>query len=244
MGDYATKDENGKWKASDGKEYKTRSGAWKWSKKLEEKSKPIETENKIESETESEELPGSYDDSKPSIEFSEPDWIIEDLSDESSTEFVPGILKKIKPVSERRGKRSKKEIEADRQTNTAILKVGYKSGDHLLTRYRRMMLEDSKAEAISHTEADYDWITTITNEALEHNGFNIGAAIGPNQIAILANGYWFGSPIYKINKESEKSPFKGALGGRVGRLLEKVPFIGKRIKRSRNPRPVDNTSEK
>jgi len=41
MGDYATKNENGKWIASDGKEYKTRSGAWKWSKKLEEKSHPI-----------------------------------------------------------------------------------------------------------------------------------------------------------------------------------------------------------
>ena len=39
MGEYATKttdeDGNTKWKATDGKTYSTRSGAWKWSKRLE-----------------------------------------------------------------------------------------------------------------------------------------------------------------------------------------------------------------
>jgi len=234
MGEYATKDDDDKWIASDGKKYKTRSGAWKWSKKLEEKSNPppVETESISESEIDD----PSNDDNTPNYNYSEPDWIIDDIDGSSDNqEFVPGILKRIKPASERRGKRSKKEIEADQQTNGAILKVAYKSGDHLLTRYKRMMLDDKNAEAVTHSEEDYDWITTITNEALEHNGFNIGAAIGPNQIAILANGYWFSAPVYKINKESSKSPFKGALGGRMGRILEKVPFIGKRIKRSRNP---------
>ena len=40
MGEYATKttDEEGKtkWQATDGKTYSTRSGAWKWSKRLEQ----------------------------------------------------------------------------------------------------------------------------------------------------------------------------------------------------------------
>ena len=114
MGEYATKDDDNKWIASDGKKYKTRSGAWKWSKKLEEKSNPapVKTESISESKIDD---PGN-DDNTPNYNYSEPDWIIDDIDGSSDNqEFVPGILKRIKPVSERRGKRSKKEIEADIQ---------------------------------------------------------------------------------------------------------------------------------
>ena len=38
--------------------------------------------------------------------------------------------------------------------NKSILTVGYRTGDHLMTGYRRAMLEDTKARAITHSDSD------------------------------------------------------------------------------------------
>ena len=54
--------------------------------------------------------------------------------------------------------------------------------------------------------------------------------VGTGTIAVVANAHWFGVPLYKIHQESEKSPFKGKLGGAFGRFLRRLPIIGKRIK--------------
>ena len=50
---------------------------------------------------------------------------------------------------------------------------------------------------------------------------------------MVANGIWFGTPLVRIQKESKKSPFQGRIGGFFGRTIERVPFIGKRIKERR-----------
>jgi len=240
MGKYATKGSNDEgeevWLANDGKEYKTRAGAWKRSKTLEEKE-AVETESngfvveepKVEPTVEPEVVVD---------ETATPDtsWVTYDDYDiEDTAEVIPSPLKKIRPASRSRGKMTKKEIEAARATNTAILKIGYRTGDYALTKYRRMMLEDPEATAIVHTETDYDWISNITEEALADNGISIGMAVGPTQVAVVANGYWFGAPIVRINAESDKSPFKGVTGGRIGRLVERLPIIGKWVKSRRQP---------
>jgi len=54
--------------------------------------------------------------------------------------------------------------------------------------------------------------------------------IGTSTIAVVANAHWFGVPLYKIHQESEKSPFKGRVGGAFGRFLKRMPIIGKRLK--------------
>jgi hypothetical protein len=240
MGKYATKgtsDEGHEvWLANDGKEYKTRAGAWKRSKTLEEKE-AVEAESNgfVVEEPPVEPMV------EPEVvvdETASPDtsWVTYDDYDiEDTAEVIPSPLKKIRPASRSRGKMSKKEIEAARATNTAILKIGYRTGDYGLTKYRRMMLEDPEATPIVHTETDYDWISNITEEALADNGISIGMAVGPTQVALVANGYWFGAPIVRINAESDKSPFKGATGGRIGRLLERMPVVGKWIKNRRQP---------
>ena len=240
MGKYATKgtseDGNEIWLANDGKEYKTRAGAWKRSKTLEEKEAVEAESNGFVAEE-----PTGEATVEPEVvveEAASPDtaWVTYDDYDiEDTAEVIPSPLKKIRPASKPRGKMSKKEIEAARATNTAILKIGYRTGDYALTKYRRMMLEDPEATAIVHTETDYDWISNITEEALADNGISIGMAVGPTQVAVVANGYWFGAPIVRINAESDKSPFKGATGGRIGRLLERMPIIGKMIKNRRQP---------
>jgi hypothetical protein len=71
---------------------------------------------------------------------------------------------------------------------------------------------------------------------------SVGEVIGTTQIAVVANIYFFGAPIAKIHAEADKSPFKGNMGGRVGRFLERVPFIGPRLKARKEARyaPMQN----
>ena len=220
MGKYSTKtkDEDGKdaWLSSDGRLFQTRAGAWKHSKSLDE---PVEEPSPQVEPVE--------------VMDDEPDplsWAQVDFSGdtEDATETIPTVFKRITPAHSGE-KKTKRELEAERKTNMAVLKIGYRTGDALMTRYKRGMMEDPKADPIKHTEQDYDWISGVSNAALEENGISIGAAIGTTQIAVIANGYWFGAPIAKIHKESDKSPFKGRAGGAIGRFMERLPIIGKRI---------------
>ena len=213
--------EDGKrWLSTDGKEYKSRSGAWKRSKKL------LEEVEEVEEVTESDPISEDQDDT--------PIWATYDYGDivdeVSPTETVPTILKTIKPAATTKAKLSKKEIEAKKSMNKSILTVGYRTGDHLMTHYRRAMLEDPKATPITHSDSDYDWISNVTNEALEDSNIIVSDMIGTGTIAVAANAHWFGVPLYKIHQESEKSPFKGRVGGAFGRFLRRLPIIGKRLK--------------
>ena len=211
--------EDGKrWLSTDGKEYKSRSGAWKRSKKLLEKEEEPEVEEvKIDEVQDETPIWATYD--------------YGDIVDEvSPTETVPTILKTIKPAAVAKGKLTKKEMAAKKSMNKSILTVGYRTSDHLMTHYRRAMLEDPKATAITHSDSDYNWISEVTNEALEDSGVIVSDMVGTSTIAVVANAHWFGVPLYKIHKESEKSPFKGRVGGAFGRFLRRLPIIGKRIK--------------
>ena len=224
MGKYSTKtkDEDGKdaWLSSDGRLFQTRAGACKHSKSLDEPvDEPTPQADPVE------------------VTDDEPDplsWAQVDFSGdtEDATETIPTVFKRITPAHSGE-KKTKRELEAERKTNMAVLKIGYRTGDALMTRYKRGMMEDPKADPIKHTEQDYDWISGVSNAALEENGISIGAAIGTTQIAVIANGYWFGAPIAKIHKESDKSPFKGRAGGAIGRFMERLPIIGKRIRARR-----------
>tara|TARA_R100001224_G_scaffold63092_1_gene37748 strand:+ start:794 stop:1513 length:720 start_codon:yes stop_codon:yes gene_type:complete len=210
--------EDGKrWLSTDGKEYKSRSGAWKRSKKLLEEKEEPKVEEPIEEIQDDTPIWSTYD--------------YGDIVDEvSPTETVPTILKTIKPAAVAKGKLSKKEMAAKKSMNKSILTVGYRTGDHMMTHYRRAMLEDPKATAITHSDSDYNWISEVTNEALEDSGVSVSDMVGTGTIAVVANAHWFGVPLYKIHQESEKSPFKGRVGGAFGRFLRRLPIIGKRIK--------------
>ena len=209
--------EDGKrWLSTDGKEYKSRSGAWKRSKKLQDKIDEPEVKP-VEEAKDDTPIWASYD--------------YGDVVDEiSPTETVPTILKTIKPAAVAKGKLSKKEMEARKSMNKSILTVGYRTTDHLMTGYRRAMLEDPKATPITHSDSDYNWISEVTNEALEDSGVSVSDMVGTGTIAAVANIHWFGVPLYKIHQESEKSPFKGRIGGALGRFARRLPIIGKRLK--------------
>ena len=229
MADYSSKfereDGSVGFRASDGSEFDTRPAAYRHSKGLEQEAPDAVADS---------EPPAEPDDAWTSFDFG---------SDTIPTETVPALLKRVTPAGDPGRKKSKRELKAERQTNSAILGIVYRSGDHLLTGYRRVMLEDPGAEPITHSDEDYVWISGVTNAALEDNGFSIGSAIGTTHIAILANSWWFGSPLYRIHQESEKSPFKGRVGGTVRRFLERLPVIGPRLRRRATAPPPPELEE-
>lgn len=235
MGEYATKieDEEGKtrWAATDGKTYATRSGAWKWSKRLEKEQEASDIAPAPEATEEVDSTPSQPPPPEPSKDY---EWASFDFSDEGDypTETVPAVLKRIKPATGVGTKKTKKQIEAETQTSMALLGVGYRSADVLLTKYKRAVLQDKEAEAIVHSDEDIDWISGITNDALLHSDIHIANAFNPVQIAAGANLYWFGKPLYVIQSQAKRSPFKGAMSG-IGRFIEYVPFVGKRIRAKR-----------
>ena len=215
------------WISNDGREYKSKSGMWKRNKKLESEGSPPKP-NPTEEATKVEQAQGEDSPSEPEV-----NWIDMDFGDSPITEVVPAPLKKIRPRGGTGGKPTKKQLEAERQMSVGILVTGYKTGDYLMSRYKRAVLDDEKADAIVHTEEDYEWISGVSQDALEAQGMNLASAIGPGGLAVIANGVWFGTPLMRIQKESKKSPFQGRIGGAVGRLVERIPFIGKRIKERR-----------
>ena len=237
MGEYATKkEEKGKttWVATDGKEYKTRSGAWKWSKRLEVEKADIPSKSTTPEPQEATEVKSEPVDTTPSPPEPSVEWTSFDFQNEDGypTEFVPGVLKRITPASGPQTKKTKKQVEAEQQTSLALLGVGYRSADVLLTKYKRAVLQDKEAEAIVHSDEDIDWISGITNDALVHSDIHLANALSPVQIAAGANLYWFGKPLYVIQAQARRNPFKGAMSG-VGRFIEYIPFVGRRIRARR-----------
>ena len=211
------------WIANDGREYKSKSGMWKRNKKLEEEREDATPPEPKEAKKEGSEQGDPP--SEPKIE-----WAEMDFGDEPITEVVPAPLKRIKPRGATSGKPTKKQLEAERQMNEGILVTGYKTTDWMMTRYKRGVLDDPNAEAIVHAEEDYEWIAGVSQDALEAQGLNLAGAIGPGGLAIVANSVWFATPLMRIQKEANKSPFQGRVGGAIGRFVERIPIIGKRIK--------------
>ena len=225
MGKYTTKktDEEGNvfWESTDGSSHKTRKSAWEHSKTL-----LGESESEVKTETVSE--------PEITVEDESPQWASFDFgaTDGEVVEVIPSTLKKIRGNQPEGRKKTKRQLEIERQNNLALLTMGYRTTDHLMTRYRRALLEDPQAEAIKHTQEDYVWISEITDAALQDNGISIQTMVSPTMYAGIANVYWFGTPLTRIHQEAEKSPFKGRFAG-AGRMLEKIPLIGKRLKKRR-----------
>ena len=225
MGKYTTKktDEEGNvfWESTDGSSHKTRKSAWEHSKTLLD-----ESESEVKTETVSE--------PEITVEDESPQWASFDFgaTDGEVVEVIPSTLKKIRGNQPEGRKKTKRQLEIERQNNLALLTMGYRTGDHLMTRYRRALLEDPQAEAIKHTQEDYVWISEITDAALQDNGISIQTMVSPTMYAGIANVYWFGTPLTRIHQEAEKSPFKGRFAG-AGRMLERIPLIGKRLKKRR-----------
>ena len=213
------------YQAIDGSTHKTRSGAYKRSTRVKEAAEPSPEPEPTKDDTEPVEQEPVSD---------EPSWAQVDWGDADAVEVVPAVLKKIKPMPAGQSKKlSKKQLEAQRSVNLAVFKILYRAGDHGLTTWKRSVLRDPDAEAIRHSDNDYEWISDITNEALMEQGVSIGSVAGPGMVALAANGYWFGKPVLDTRREAQKRGIKGRILPRLTRSIEWVPFLGTRLKRRR-----------
>lgn len=228
-----TDDEGNTWyEAIDGKRYKTRSGAWKRTQKLrlqgDVTETPLNTPNETESETEFETESKTEDEP----DFDTPEWAQFDMGDlPEGVQVIPSALKKVRrPVGKPSKKKSKAELKQEKLTNQSILKVGYRTGDYLMTKYARAVCVDDEM-LITHTEADYEWISGITYDFLDDRGVNLAIIIGPGMMAAAANSYWFGKPLMEIRKKAEKS-LLGSAGKKLGGLKKwfRIPFFGRKKK--------------
>tara|TARA_Y100000004_G_scaffold189665_1_gene245653 strand:- start:240 stop:962 length:723 start_codon:yes stop_codon:yes gene_type:complete len=211
------------YQAIDGSTHKTRSGAYKRSTRVKEAEEPKPEVEQVD------EVP-TYQDETPD----EPAWAQVDWGDADAVEVVPAVLKKIKPMPANQSKKlTKKQLEAQRSVNLAVFKILYRAGDHGLTTWKRSVLRDPDAEAIRHSDNDYEWISDITNEALMEQGVSIGSVAGPGMVALAANGYWFGKPVLDTRREAQKRGIKGRILPRLTRSIEWVPILGTRLKRRR-----------
>lgn len=224
-------DEDGQtwFEAIDGKRYKTRSGAWKRTQKLRSQGDVVEETLSMPSESETESEPVATEENP---DFDGPEWASFDMGDlPEGVQVIPSALKKVRRAGVKSGKkRSKAEIEQEKQTNHSILKMGYRTGDFLMTKYGRATLVDPEY-IVTHTEDDYNWISGITYAFLEDRGVNLAVVIGPGAMAGIANAYWFGKPIAEINKKADKSPLRAA-AKKVGGMRKwfKLPRLFRRKK--------------
>ena len=213
MSDNETKkvqDEEGNtwFEAIDGKRYKTRSGAWKRTQKLRAEGEVPETPLEMPNDD-----PPVATEENP--DFDGPEWAQFDMGDlPEGVQVIPAALKKVRRHGVKGRKRTKTEIEQEKQTNHSILKMGYRTGDFLMTRYARAVCVDEEI-LITHAEQDYEWISSITYAFLEDRGVNLAVVIGPGTMAAVANAYWFGKPLSEIQRKATKSPLRAA-GKRIG----------------------------
>lgn len=130
--------------------------------------------------------------------------------------------------------KSKQEIANMAKTNQAMLKMLYKSADTVASKYR-VAITDDEDMIITHSEADYNWISGMSNAYLMEKGFDINSYIGTGKAAIICNGWWFGSIGATLHNDAKKLDKKLGLirkplsWGR--KLLSYIPIVGKRFKK-------------
>lgn len=224
--------------SSDGRTYKTRSGAHKRNKAVWAKDNVVDTTKggpiKIEptpepeaplfspipDATESEPVPETREAEEEAFSWSTFETSNEEAGPEA--EVIPSVLKAVLPANADPRKMSKEDIERAAKTSAAVLVLGYKLTDKILTKYRQAVVKDEGV--VVHTEADYRWIASITNDALLDRGVLISASLTPTVVALTCNAYWFGKPLAEIQAKREGKLLKRE-------TFSKVPILGWFIRR-------------
>ena len=143
------------------KTYKTRAGLWKHKKnkhtaEIEPEPEP-ESDPILESPAEDESITSSLDDESaaPNVDESEteqetesaggtqPEWMdFQFSSEEGTTDQIPTQFKLAVSGAGKKGKLTKTEMQALLKRNTALLKMGLTTTDHLLTKYAQAVCLD------------------------------------------------------------------------------------------------------
>ena len=226
-----------------GKEYKTRSGLWKHQKSHGHgKFRVDNAETVVISESPGEASSPNPTGIPPSSEpTSQPDdspgdtsftWADFDFgSEEQPTDMIPTPLKSIvKPMPGDGGKLTKAQRQALENQNKGILKMGLTTIDVLLTKYGQAVSldEDFKVE---HSESDKDLVANAQYRYLEEKGLFLTNYLSTGMIAGSLTVWYVGSPLMRIRKNAKKKLIRG-------RLLSRLPLIGRFFRRKEEPAPI------
>ena len=212
--------------STDGKEYKTRSGAWKRDKKIEASLAPSEVKEvntPIEENVPIEETSSIED--EPEVEPSK--WMDFNLGeDDDATDVIPSPLKMITAQDLDRGrKQTAKELKAMRDTELAILKMGLSGVDSLLTSYGKAVTLSPDFK-VKHSEGSKNLVANAQAEWLEEKGIFLTNYLSKGVVASTLTVWYVGAPLLRIKKKAKKPMFKRLGGG----FMSKLPLIGRWFK--------------
>ena len=152
-------------------------------------------------------------------------------SDESATDFMPSPLKALqkKVTKGKRTKRTKAELDSARTTSKSIITLGLTFTDTLLSIWGRGQLLDPDF-VVQHTDRDKEITSDAVVGAMEEKGVFLSDAISRTTVASIMVGWYIGAPVYRIQKKSKRSLFRG---GRGSGLLGRIPLIGRFFRRKK-----------
>ena len=213
-----------------GKQYKSNSGLWKHKKKciVAETVEPAETlfkdpaeDNKtneeIIEETKEKLEDANLNEIKEDLEEA-PDWLHYEptIVDENATESIPAAVKFASKAP---------TGSFSRDTNKSLLLMGYGATDQLLSWYANAVTA-GEIPHVQHDMESKEWTADITLDWMEESGFDLSTKLTKGNLALMANGYYVGAPLVKIQKES-----KVEVAAELGQKFARWPLIGKWMQR-------------
>ena len=218
-------------RTDDGREFKSRSGAWKHEQKTESTPDP-QAPSTVAVETEV--LPS--DDPITDTATVGTTWSSFDMGiDGEATDVIPSPLKMIaQPVDRRKKKLTAKELKQIQRTESALLKAGLTGVDTILTKYGQSRTQNPDFQVI-HSESSKDMVANAQQEWLNEQGIFFTQYLGKGAVAGLLTTWYVGGPLIRIQKDSKKPFFK-----RSRSLLSRLPLIGRMFKKKK---PTNNEFE-
>lgn len=231
-----------------GKSYKSRSGLWKHQKAKghgkfarsdqEDQEKTILIEETYESvdPTTSTPNPDVLPPSGSADTSSSFEWADFDFGSADNTDTIPSTLKSIvKPMPGGSGKLTKAQYAALENQNKGILKMGLTTIDVLLTKYGRAVSLDDQFE-VKHSDSDKDLVANAQWRYLEEKGLFLTNYLSTGMIAGSLTVWYVGQPIMRIRKNAKKKLIRG-------RLLSRLPLIGRFFKKKEEVEPIAQNVE-
>jgi hypothetical protein len=180
--------------------------------------------------------PDDFDDTTPSWATWEPSESVE------ASESMPSPLRFIAARGSMAGVRNPAEIEAMRQQSRAILALGLTAWDAGATRYARAITEDDEY-LISHSDQDKMMVADAQARWLESRGFLVSDVVGDGAIAAALTGWFVIPPIAKATSKAKRGFLSPIQKGRIAVFLGRLPIIGKRLRKRRMKKQVQEIQE-
>tara|TARA_R110000751_G_scaffold282561_1_gene385760 strand:- start:6662 stop:7420 length:759 start_codon:yes stop_codon:yes gene_type:complete len=226
--------------SDDGKEYKSRSGAWKQNKKLVSNSEavgedsppdsfnePTSSEQGENTATESAENTATESAENTATESAteSPKWMQFQMGDQTDTTDV--LPEPLKMLSAQGGKKnlSAKEKKAAKDTELAMLTLILSGTDHLLTSYGKAITLDASF-LVKHSEKSKKIVAEAQYAYLEEKGIMLSSYMSKGVVAGALTGWYILSPLTRIKRAAKRPMIKRIGGG----FLSKLPLIGRWFK--------------